>query len=70
MDGYLIVWVAGALLTWWALERSELSRKVKSEFFTATIVLWPLVWSVGALAGIFILLKRFLQFIFKGSKLG
>ncbi len=70
MDWYLVIWVAGALMTWWALEQDELSRRVKSEFFTATIVLWPLAWAVGALAGIFILARRFLQFILKGSKLG
>lgn len=70
MDGYLIVWVAGALITWWSLERSELSRKVKPEFFSATVVLWPLVWAVGALAGLFILCRKFFRFITGGSKLG
>lgn len=57
-DWVLVVYVVGALLTWNALERSAMAKKISPAFYTATIAVWPAVWVLGAVAGLIIAAQR------------
>lgn len=67
MDWYLALWVAGALLTWGSLSRSEAGRRCSPHFFAAVVVLWPTVWAIGALGGLFLLARKLVGLVRGGT---
>lgn len=60
MDWYLVIWVAGALLTWGSLTTVKMKRIITMpSLFYTFILLWPIIWVLASVAGLLELVFKF-----------